>query len=249
MTQSGEKLWGYASLARLFSWTLIVVGGLMLLLSIGLQAATDEGLDGRWYAAAFGITGLTGVISYPLFRVWLRKTALPSVRLPQAVRASGPRLLEATPRDWRRWALFSGVVLTVGGAAMLTFLIGVLGTGGTAEGVVVGMLAAWGAATLEDVAAHPAHRGRRGAPLLRRLPAPDRRRQQAGVAAPPRAVRTGGAQRREGSRLRRRGPSPGGSRRRGARASRRRAPCDRTPCRSRHGWRSRARTPWPTGGA
>jgi hypothetical protein len=150
VTQSGEKLWGYESLARLFSWTLIVVSGLMLLLSIALQAATDEGLDSRWYAAALGITGLTGVISYPLFRVWLRKTALPSVRLPQAVRASGPRRLEATPRDWRRWAAFSGAVLTVGGAAMLTFLIGVLGRGGTAEGVVVGMLAAWGAATLED---------------------------------------------------------------------------------------------------
>lgn len=150
MTQSGEKLWGYASLARLFSWTLIAVGGLMLLLSIGLQAATAQGLDSNWYAAALGITGITGVICYPLFRVWLRKAALPSVRLPQAVRASGPRRLEATPRDWRRWALFSGVVLTVGGAAMLTFLIGVLGRGGTAEGVVVGMLAAWGAATLED---------------------------------------------------------------------------------------------------
>ena len=80
MTQSGEKLWGYASLARLFSLTLIVVSGLMLLLSIGLQAATDEGIDDRWYASAFGITALTGVISYPLFRVWLRKTALPSVR-------------------------------------------------------------------------------------------------------------------------------------------------------------------------
>ena len=41
-------------------------------------------------------------------------------------------------------------MLLVGGAAMLVFLIGVLGRGGTAEGVVVGMLAAWGAATLED---------------------------------------------------------------------------------------------------
>ena len=150
MAETGEKLWGYASLARLFSWTLIAVAGLMLLLSIGLQAATDEGLDARWYAAAFGITGVTGIICYPLLRVWLRKAALPSVRLPQAVRASGPRRLEASPRDWRRWAAFSGLVLTVGSAAMLTFLIGVLGRGGTAEGVVVGMLAAWGAATLED---------------------------------------------------------------------------------------------------
>lgn len=150
MADSGEKLWSYASLARLFSWTLIIAAWLMLLLSIGLQAGSDEGLTGRWYAAAFGITGLTGVICYPLFRVWLRKAALPSLRLPQAVRASGPRRLEATPGDWRRWALFSGVVTTIGSAAMLTFLIGVLGRGGTAEGVVVGMLAAWGAATLED---------------------------------------------------------------------------------------------------
>lgn len=150
MAADDEKLWGYAALARLFSWTLIAAAWLMLLLSIGLQAATDEGIDSRWYAAAFGIATLTGVISYPLFRVWLRKTALPSVRLPQAVRASGPRRLEATPRDWRRWAAFSGVVLIVGSAAMLTFLVGVLGKGGTAEGVVVGMLAAWGAATLED---------------------------------------------------------------------------------------------------
>lgn len=150
MAQGGEKLWAYASLARLWSWTLIVVAVLLLGLSIGLQAATEEGLDSAWWAAALGITGLTGVISYPFFRVWLRKTALPSVRLPQAVRASGPRRLEATPRDWRRWGLFTGVVMLVGGAAMLTFLIGVLGRGGTAEGVVVGMLAAWGLATLED---------------------------------------------------------------------------------------------------
>ena len=33
---------------------------------------------------------------------------------------------------------------------MLTFLVGVLGRGGIAEGVVVGMIAAWGLATLED---------------------------------------------------------------------------------------------------
>ena len=151
MAETGEKLWGYASLARLWSWTLIGVAAVLLLASIGMQAGTDEGLDLRWYGAAFGITGVTGIICYPLFRVWLRKTALPSVRLPQAVRATGPRRLEATPRDWRRWALFTAVILLVGGFAMLVFLVGVLGRGGTAEGVVVGMLAAWGAATLEDV--------------------------------------------------------------------------------------------------
>jgi hypothetical protein len=148
---TGEKLWRYASLARLWSWTLIGVSVALLALSVAIQAGTAEGVDQRWLSAALGITGLTGVISYPLFRVWLRKTALPSVRLPQAVRASGPRRLEATPRDWRRWAGLTAAILLVGGAAMLVFLVGVLGRGGTAEGVVVGMLAAWGAATLTDV--------------------------------------------------------------------------------------------------
>jgi hypothetical protein len=123
----------------------------LLGLSVAIQAGTEEGLGQRWLSAALGITGLTGVICYPLFRVWLRKTALPSVRLPQAVRASGPRRLEATPRDWRRWAGVTASILLIGGAAMLVFLVGVLGRGGTAEGVVVGMLAAWGAATLTDV--------------------------------------------------------------------------------------------------
>jgi hypothetical protein len=151
VAQTGEKLWGYASLARLWSWALIGVSVLLLLLSVGIQAGADDGLTTRWFAAALGVTGVTGVLSYPLFRVWLRKTALPSVRLPQAVRASGPRRLEATPRDWRRWALFTLAILLVGGSAMVVFLIGVLGRGGIAEGVVVGMLAAWGAATLQDV--------------------------------------------------------------------------------------------------
>ena len=151
MASSDEKLWRYSSLARLWSWSLIVVGGLLLLLSIAIQAGSDEGLTGRWFATILGITGITGALLFPLFRVWLRRAALPSLRLPQAVRATGPRRLEASPRDWRRWALVTGAILLIGGAALLIFLIGVLGRGGTAEGVVVGMLAAWGAATLEDV--------------------------------------------------------------------------------------------------
>lgn len=151
MAESDEKLWRYSSLASLWSWSLIAVGGLLLLLSVAIQAGTEEGLGGRWFGTLLGITGVTGVVLFPFFRVWLRRTAMPSVRLPQAVRATGPRRLEASPRDWRRWAAVTGAILLVGGAAMLVFLIGVLGSGGTAEGVVVGMLAAWGAATLEDV--------------------------------------------------------------------------------------------------
>lgn len=150
MAPGDEKLWRYASLARLWSWSLIAVAGVLLCLSIALQAGAREGLDGRWFAAALGITGITGAILFPLFRIWLRKAALPSVRLPDAVRASGPRRLEASPRDWRRWALVTNLILVVGGFAMLLFLVGLLGRGGTAEGVVAGMLAAWGAATLED---------------------------------------------------------------------------------------------------
>jgi hypothetical protein len=151
VAETGEKLWRYASLARLWSWTLIGVAAALLPLSIALQAGSEEGLDAEWFAAALGVTGVTGVGLFPLFRVWLRKTALPSVRLPQAVRARGPRRLEASPRDWRRWGIVTVAILFVGSAAMLTFLVGILGRGGTAEGVVMGMLAAWGAATLEDV--------------------------------------------------------------------------------------------------
>jgi hypothetical protein len=39
----------------------------------------------------------------------------------------------------------------LGSAAVMVFLVGVLGRGGTAEGVTVGMMAAWGLATLSDV--------------------------------------------------------------------------------------------------
>lgn len=147
---SGEKLWRYAGLARLWSWSLIGTAVALLGLAVGLEAASDEGLSARWLAAALGVTGVSGVLLFPLFRVWLRRSALPSVRLEGATPAKGPRRLEASPADWRRWALITGVVLMFGGFAMLIFLVGVLGRGGTAEGVVVGMIAAWGLATLED---------------------------------------------------------------------------------------------------
>jgi len=147
---TGEKLWRYSSLARLWSWALIGTAAALLVLAAGLEAGSPGGVDGTWLGVALGITGVTGVILFPLFRVWLRRAALPSVRLPHAIRASGPRRLEASPADWRRWAVVTSVALLVGGAAMLVFLVGVLGRGGTAEGVVVGMLAAWGLATLED---------------------------------------------------------------------------------------------------
>lgn len=147
---SGERLWRYSGLARLWSWTLIAGAGVLLALGALLQAGAEEGVDLRWLGVTVGVTGLSGVIFYPLLRVWLRRSALPSVHLPRASRAAGPRRLEASASDWRRWAVVTAAVVFVGGGAMLMFLVGVLGRGGTAEGVVAGTLAAWGLATLED---------------------------------------------------------------------------------------------------
>lgn len=145
----GEKLWRYADLARLWAWALIGAAVALLALSVGMQAGTGDGLSLWWFAAAFGITGVTGIVLYPLFRSW--RSAMPSMRLPDAVRATGARRLEASPRDWRMWAITTGIIVFLGCAVMMVFLVAVLKPGGTVEGVVVGMMAAWGAATLDDV--------------------------------------------------------------------------------------------------
>jgi hypothetical protein len=145
-----EKLWRYSRLARLWSWALIWSAVILLGLTFAIRASSDDGVDVRFLGVVLGVTGATALIFFPFLRFWLRRAALPSLRLPQATKASGPRRLEASASDWRRWTLVTGLILTVGGAAMLIFLVGVLGPGGTAEGVVVGVLAAWGLATLED---------------------------------------------------------------------------------------------------
>lgn len=147
---NAEKLWRYADVARLWSWSLILVGIALLGLSILMQAGSDGGLSGGWFAMALGTAAGTAVVLYPLFRVWLRRGSLPSVRLPDARRATGRRHLEASPRDWRRWSVVTAAIMFVASAAVLVFLIGVLGTGGTTEGAVVGLLIAWGVTTLED---------------------------------------------------------------------------------------------------
>ena len=144
------KLWHYASLARLWSWALVVSAVLLLGVAAAVRASTDEGIDLRWLGVVVAITGVSGVLGYPALSVWLARSAMPSLRLCQAQEASGPRRLPAAPSDWRRWSVVTTAVLTVGGSAMLIFLVGVLGGGGTAEGVVVGLLAAWGLATLGD---------------------------------------------------------------------------------------------------
>jgi hypothetical protein len=149
-TGGADKLWRYSALARLWSWALIGAAALLLALAALLEAGSREGLTLGWVGVAVAASGGTGIVFFPLLRVWLRRSALPSLRLGQARRASGARRLEATPGDWRRWAVLTWALLVVGGFAMLMFLIGLLGGGGIAEGVVVGTLAAWGLATLED---------------------------------------------------------------------------------------------------
>lgn len=147
-----DKLWRYSSLVRLWSWELIGVGGAMLLLGAGLQAGSATGLSTQWIGIAVAVSGLTGACFYPLLHMWLRKTA-PSGYLPKATRLSGPRRLEAGPADWRRWGVMTVAFLLVASTAMLAFLVGVLrdsGPDGIAEGVVVGVVAAWGLVTLGD---------------------------------------------------------------------------------------------------
>jgi hypothetical protein len=86
---SAEKLWAYAALTRLWSWALIATAGILLLAALGLQAGSDRGLNTRWLGIALGVTGLTGAVIFPFLRVWLRRSALPSVYLPRATRATG----------------------------------------------------------------------------------------------------------------------------------------------------------------
>lgn len=150
--QSHEKLWRYTSLVRMWSWALVAVGLAMFIVSIVTQAAGDVGLSLEYIGIMVGVSGLTGATFYPLLRMWLKKTA-PSEYLERAKRLAGKRRLEASPGDWRRWALTMGLALFIATVALLGFLIGVLrssGPDGIAEGVVIGIVVAWGVVTLED---------------------------------------------------------------------------------------------------
>jgi hypothetical protein len=147
-----DKLWRYTALVRLWSWALIGVGGALLVVGAALQAGSTTGLSATWVGVAVAVSGMTGVVFYPVLKMWLRKTA-PSSYLSKASKLSGPRRLEAGPADWRRWGTMLTVFLLIGAAAMMAFLVGVLrdsGPDGIAEGVVVGVVAAWGLVTLGD---------------------------------------------------------------------------------------------------
>jgi hypothetical protein len=143
-----DKLWRYATLARLWSWSLLGSAAGLVPLSVLLQATAPEGLSARWFATLIGITGISGAIFYPLLRRWMSRSG-PSMRLDRSDKLKS-RVLEAGRSDWRRWTLLIAAILFVGSTMMLSFLVGVLKRGGEAEGVVIGTLIAWAVVTLED---------------------------------------------------------------------------------------------------
>lgn len=147
------KLWDYARLSRIWGITLVVVGVLMLVVGAAVEAGDpDDGLEGRWFLVVLAAFASSLVVFFFLLRVWMRPSAVPTGRLGMADRDRGtPRLLEAGRGDWRVWTLMLGVAVFVVSALMMEFLVGILGGGGTAEGVVAGVLVAWGLVTLEDV--------------------------------------------------------------------------------------------------
>jgi hypothetical protein len=145
-----DLLWDYARLARMYALEIIGVALLLVAVSIALEATSEDGWTWTWLGVLIGMTGITGLVFFPLLRAWLRKGGLPSIRLPDAQPAEGVRMLAAAPSDWRRFAALSSILLFVGSVAVLLFLVAVLGRGGTAEGVVIGVLLAWGLVTLED---------------------------------------------------------------------------------------------------
>lgn len=146
-----EKLWRYTSLVKAIAWALIVVGVVMLPLS--LLAQLGDGLTVKYTGTLLGISGITGVLFYPLLHMWFKKSR-PSAYLERAKKLSGPRRMPAAHRDVVKWGVTVGVFLFIGTVFMVGFLVPVLkdsGPSGIAEGVVVGLMGAWGVFNLDDV--------------------------------------------------------------------------------------------------
>ena len=146
-----EKLWRYTSLVKAIAWALICVS--MLMLPMSLLAQLGDGLTVKYAGTLLGISGITGVLFYPLMHMWFRKSR-PSAYLERATKLSGPRRMPAAQRDIVRWGVTVGVFLFIATVFMVGFLVPVLkdsGPSGIAEGVVVGVMAAWGVFNLDDV--------------------------------------------------------------------------------------------------
>ena len=149
MANRHDRLWRYGRLAHMWARCLIGVALALAAIIVILQAISGE-LTLSWSLTFLIVTVVSLAIFIPLLRLWLGRGALPSARLPDAQRAGANPPPEAGPGDWRLWGAATAGLLFVGSGAMLLFLVGILGSNGTAEGVVVAVLGAWGLTTLRD---------------------------------------------------------------------------------------------------
>ena len=93
-----DLLWDYARLSHLYGLVLIGVSLGLLLLSVVLEATSEDGWSWVWLGVVIGVAGITGLVFLPLLSVWLKRSGLASIRLPDAQQADGGRLLEAGDR-------------------------------------------------------------------------------------------------------------------------------------------------------
>ncbi len=149
---SNEKLWRYTRLSRIWARTLIVVGVLVFVVGLAMQVGDSAAAFVSWVVTAVATLIPSTLLFFFLLRGWMGSNGLPSARLPDAAVDSGvPRRSEPTPRNWLTWTLGLGAALFVSSVCIMGFLIGLLGGGGVAEGVVAGVLIAWGLVTARDV--------------------------------------------------------------------------------------------------
>ena len=147
-----EKLWRYTRLSRIWARTLIVVGILVFAVGLSMQIGDSSSAFASWIVTAVATVVPSTLVFFFLLRGWMGNGGLPSARLPDAAADSGvPRRSEPTSRNWLTWTLTLGAALFVSSVLIMGFLIGVLGGGGVAEGVVAGVLIAWGLVTTRDV--------------------------------------------------------------------------------------------------
>jgi hypothetical protein len=149
---TNEKLWRYTQLSRIWARTLVIAGILVFCVGISMQVGDSTSAFASWLEVAVATVVPTTAVFFILLRGWMHNGGLPSTRLVDATADPRiPRRLEATTRNWWSWTIMLGIGLTVAGIVIMGFLIGVLGGGGIAEGVVAGVLVSWGLVTAQDV--------------------------------------------------------------------------------------------------
>lgn len=147
-----EKLWRYTKLSGIWARALMIVGVLIFAVGLLMQIGDTAGAWESWLLTGAASVVVTTGVFFILLRGWMQNGGLPSTRLVDATADPGtPRRPEASTGNWLAWSATLGIGLFVAGVFIMAFLIGVLGGGGMPEGVVAGVLVAWGLVTLEDV--------------------------------------------------------------------------------------------------